>query len=153
MINCSYSNRQCLSRSRSIEIAKDARTWRSSMRKQRMEYHKLEALGVTNRLYDSMFEGAPATAPYGPEAFAWLGTKLVSFGTERMTGAGELAKSATMQELHNPRTRRDLPGAIWDAISLELDEGQVSAERHVELERMEMHLAQSVHVLRPIVGY
>ncbi len=124
------------------------------MRKQRMEYHKLEALGVTNRLYDSMFEGVPATAPYGPEALAWHGTKLVSFGTERMTGAGELAKSATtMQELHNPRARRDLPGAIWDAISHELDDGQVSAERHAELERTETHLAQSVHVLRTIVGY
>lgn len=108
---------------------------------------------MTNPLYDKMFEDAPMTAPYGPEAFPWLGTKLTSFGTERLVVAGNLAKAATAQELQDSKSLRDLLGLIWDAVSLELDHGQVSAEADAELQRMETHLAQSVHVLRPIVGY
>ncbi len=53
-----------------------------------------------------------------------------------MIAAGELAKAATMQELQDTKTLRDLLGAIWDAVSLELDDGQVTAENNIELERM-----------------
>jgi len=103
--------------------------------------------------YEKLFSDAPATAAFGAESATWLATYLGKFDSAKLRDARALATAATRKELREPTKLRDFLGAIWDAVSQELDCSDLSEQQQQELQRLEQHLSHSVHVLRVVVGY
>lgn len=104
-------------------------------------------------LYDRMTTDFPSAAPFGAQSVEWLAIKFGRFNTERLRDAATFARSKTAADLQDPQVLREWLGGLWDAVSRELDCSQLSAVEQDELRRLESLLAQSVHVLRPVVGY
>lgn len=104
-------------------------------------------------LYDMVTGEYPAEAPFGAQSVEWLAVQLSKFNAERLQDAATFARSRTSAELREPEALRAWLGVLWDAVSRELDCTELSDVEREELRRLESNLAQSVHVLRPIVGY